>query len=102
MSDFVKVAQVGEIALGKGKVVEVNGQMIAVLNSGGTFYALDNFCPHKGGPLGEGTVVGNLVLCPWHCWTFDITTGKCTVNSMSPPVTCFEVKVEGDDILVRI
>src|SRR5438105_12098130 len=100
MENFVKVAETSEIPMGHGKVVEVGGYTIAVLNSGGTFYAIDNLCPHKGGPLGEGVVVGNTVICPWHRWIFDVTNGKCLINPIAK-VACFELKVEGEDILIK-
>jgi nitrite reductase (NADH) small subunit len=100
MDIFVKVAEVDEIPQGHGKVVEIEGRAIAVFNSGGAFYAIDNTCPHKGGPLGEGVVVGNTVICPWHRWTFDVTSGRCTINPMAR-VACFEIKVEGNDVLIR-
>ncbi len=101
MSDFVKVARISDIPQGKGKVVELNGRAIALFNAGGNFYAMDNCCPHKGAPLAEGVVIDNLVICPWHRWTFDLTSGKCTVNPMAPLVACFEVKVEGEDICLK-
>lgn len=100
MSEFTKAAKVGEIAQGMGKVVEINGRAIALFYTNGQYYALDNFCPHKGGPLGEGVVVGTTAICPWHRWPFDVTTGNCMINPAAK-VETFEVKVEGDDILVR-
>ena|ERR1044071_7841014 len=101
MEEFVKVAKTCDIAPGKAKVVDIDGRPIAIYNSNGTFYASDNHCPHKGGPLSEGLVMGNMVLCPWHRWTFDLNTGKCITNPMAR-VSCFEVKVEGEDLLIKV
>ncbi len=98
MSDFVKVAKKAEISDGTGKTVDVNGKAVAVFNAGGNFYALDNACAHRGGPLGEGDVSGAQVTCPWHGWQFDVKTGSAVHTAAS--VKCFEVKVEGDDVLV--
>ena len=101
MADFQKVARVEEVPPGQGKVVEVAGRKIALFNSGGKFYATDNTCLHRGGPLGEGHVKENIVSCPWHMWGFDVTTGVCTVNPEFK-IETFPVKVEGEEILVGL
>jgi len=98
---FVKVANVNEIKPGQGKTVSANGVDIAIFNVDGTFYAIKNTCPHKGGPLGEGMLEGNVVACPWHGWRFDVATGISPVMQ-SVTVAKFEVKVEGDDVLVNL
>ena len=84
-----------------GMVAEVNGKAIAVFNVDGTFYAIDNTCVHRGGPLGEGDVVGDVVACPWHNWEFNVKTGAC-INNPSAKVKAYEVTVEGTDIKVRL
>jgi len=101
MADFVKVASTGDIPEGEGRCFEVNDQQVAVFNVDGAFYALDNVCPHQGGPLGEGELDGNMVTCPWHAWDFDVTTGE---NSEDPDEKqeTYEVKVDGDDVLVAV
>ena len=99
MANFVKVCKTADIPQGAGKTVEVNGTPLAVFNVDGTFYAVHNTCLHRGGPLGEGSLDGNIVTCPWHGWRYDVTTGT---NEMNPSIVVnkFEVKVEGDDVLV--
>lgn len=99
MSDFVKVATKSEVSLGSGIKVEIKGKEIAVFNVDGNFCAIDDTCPHRGGPLSEGSLEGNVVTCPWHGWQYDLTSGACLTN---PAVqqTKYEVKVQGDDILV--
>jgi len=101
MAGFVKVLKKGDLAAGSGKTVDVNGKAVAVFNVEGTFYAIDDTCVHRGGPLGEGEMDGKIVACPWHGWRYDVTTG---VNQMNPEVTVskYEVKVEGDDVLVSV
>ena len=97
---FVKVASVNDVEEGAGKVVVANGQPIALFKVNGNFYAMHNTCQHRGGPLGEGFLEGNVVTCPWHGWRYDITSGKCLtlpVNVKSVPV-----KVEGSDVLVDV
>ena len=101
MAQLTKVAVKADIPVGSGKVVEAGGKTLAVFNCDGTFYAIDNTCKHRGGPLGEGMLSGTTVSCPWHGWAYHVTSGAC---EMDPSITVqkFEVKVEGDDVLVEI
>jgi len=101
MANFVKVAQTSEIPAGQGKCVEVEGKRIAIFNVDGTYYAIDDVCPHQGGPLNEGELSATVVPCPWHGWEYDITTG---VNRDDSDVVQekFEVMVDGNDILVAV
>ena len=101
MAVLTKVAKKSEIPPGTGKVIEAGGRTIAVFNCEGTFYATDNTCKHRGGPLGEGSLSGTTVTCPWHGWEYDVTSGECTADR-SVKVQTFDVKVEGDDILISI
>ncbi len=101
MTEFVSVAKTGDISAGQGRVVEVNGKPIALFNVDGTYFAIDNICLHQGGPLGEGALDGKVVTCPWHAWTYDVSTGECTFNS-SIRVDRFEVKVENGEVKVTI
>ncbi len=101
MAEFVRVAAVDEIPDGEGCTVEARGRKIAVFNSGGRFYAIDNFCQHRGGPLGEGEVYGTRVVCPWHGWEYDFATG-CNVDDPTMKVVCLVVRVEGNSVLVEL
>ena len=101
MAVLTKVAKKSEIPPGTGKVIDVGGKMIAVFNCEDKFYAIDNTCKHRGGPLGEGSLSGTTVTCPWHGWEYDVTSAACTLDS-SITVQKFDVKVEGDDILVSV
>jgi nitrite reductase (NADH) small subunit len=100
VASFVKVASCADIPDGTGKAVEAGGRQIALFNIGGKFYAIGGTCKHRGGPLAEGELDGTTVICPWHAWEYDVTSGK---NLDDPNVTvgCFAVKVEDDDILVE-
>jgi NAD(P)H-dependent nitrite reductase small subunit len=98
---FVKVASVNELKDGEGKVVEASGRKIALFRQGGRFYAIDNTCAHKGGPLGEGSLEGMVVSCPWHGWKFDISTGISPVNPAAR-VRAYEVRVEGEEVMVNV
>jgi len=101
MAVLTKIAKTSEIPAGTGKVVEAGGKTIAVFNCEGSFYAVDNTCKHRGGPLGEGSLSGKTVTCPWHGWEYDVSTGECAMDA-SITVQKFAVKVEGDDILVAV
>lgn len=100
MSNFIKVAKKSEIPTDTGKHVEVNGLDIAFFNVNGKICAIEAICPHQGGPLAEGGLHGKNVICPWHGWEFDVTTGQCVFNpDISQPI--YEVKVEGDDVYIK-
>ena len=101
MPTLTKVAKKADIPPGTGKVIEAGGKMVAVFNCEGTFYATDNTCKHRGGPLGEGSLSGTTVTCPWHGWEYNVTTGECVMDA-SIKVQRFDVKVEGDDLLISI
>ncbi len=96
----MKVATRADIPVGTGKAVEAGGVQIALFNIGGKFYAIGNTCKHRGGPLAEGEIDGTTVICPWHAWEYDVTTG-CNLDDPNVTVGCFTVKVEGDDILIE-
>jgi nitrite reductase/ring-hydroxylating ferredoxin subunit len=101
MAEFVKIAGTAELTPGSGLVKEVNGQAIALFNVEGAYYAIDNTCVHRGGPLGEGDLEGDTVTCPWHAWQYSVKTGK-SLNNPSACVKTYEVKVEGTDVKVLL
>jgi len=101
MSDFVTVAKVGEIAEGTGTAFAVNGRMVAVFNDGGTFFAIDDFCPHMGASLAGGYLEEGIVTCPWHAWRFCVQDGKWCDNP-KVKVDNFEVRVHENEIQVRV
>jgi nitrite reductase/ring-hydroxylating ferredoxin subunit len=96
-----RVAEASEIPPGQGKVVEAEGRTLAVFNCDGAFYAIENTCLHRGGPLGEGDLDGTIVTCPWHGWGWDVRTGANTVNP-AVKVGAFPVQVEGGDLYVDV
>jgi NAD(P)H-dependent nitrite reductase small subunit len=96
---FAKVAEVGAIPSGQGIIVEVEGKQVAVFNCDGQYYATQNNCIHRGGPLAEGLLEGSIVTCPWHGWEYDISTGDCLTNPKAK-IKSYPLKVEGNDILV--
>lgn len=101
MGEFVRVTDTADVKPGHGIVAEVRGKTLAIFNVGGTFFAIDNICIHRGGPLGEGEVEGSVVTCPWHGWQFDVTTGACVANPAAK-VERYEVKIDGTDVTVLV
>jgi nitrite reductase/ring-hydroxylating ferredoxin subunit len=101
MADFVKVATVQDLPEGRARAVEVAGTPIALYNVGGKVYATHNTCPHRGGPLGEGDLDEATITCPWHGFQFEVTSGRCLTNP-ALSIGCLAVRVEGQDILVRV
>ena len=100
MSEFVPVAKVADLKPGEGKTVMVGDREVALFNVSGKFHAIVNTCPHRGGPLGEGSLDGAIVTCPWHGWRFDVTTGVSPVVATAK-VEKLECVVEGDDVKVK-
>jgi nitrite reductase/ring-hydroxylating ferredoxin subunit len=98
---FEKVASLAEIPAGSIKEVQVEGQAIALANVAGTVYAISGTCLHRGGPLGEGQLDGNVVTCPWLGWQYDVTTGK-TVQNPNAGVGCHAVEVRGEEVFVSL
>jgi len=90
-------------ALAPGKITEIiiGGKAIAVANVDGEFHACTNSCPHAEGPLGEGTLRGSVLACPYHGWEFDIVGGTCLTNP-DVELETFEVQIEGDAVCVRV
>jgi len=97
---LVAVAKLSELPPGRVKKVIVEGKEVALYNAGGTIRATSNICPHQGGPLDEGELDGNLIICPWHGWMFNIEDG-CSVMSPNLRIRTYEVQVQGDDILIK-
>jgi nitrite reductase (NADH) small subunit len=98
---LVKVGTISELAPGSVMEAHVGESSYAICNVDGDLYALDGICPHAGGPLGEGVLLGSTLVCPWHSWEYDCRTG---VNDFDPDVIVptFPVKIEGDDILLDV
>jgi nitrite reductase (NADH) small subunit len=90
-------------ALEAGRIIEIiiGGTAIAVANVGGTYYACSNTCAHAGGPLGEGSLDGTTVTCPYHGWQYDLRDGACKTTP-SAKVAVYPVQIVGDAVCVRL
>ena len=101
MADFTTVAKVGEIPEGQGAAFAVHGRMVAVFLEQGEYRAIDDFCPHMGASLATGHLEQGVVTCPWHAWRFSVEDGAWCDNTRIK-IDSFEVRVQGDEIQVRI
>jgi nitrite reductase (NADH) small subunit len=98
---FHRVAQVADIPPQTGLAVSIGNLEIALFNLAGTFYAINDQCPHRGASLADGFVEAGRVLCPWHLFDFDLQTGACgTVPTLQ--VCTYPVKVESCEIYVLV
>jgi len=98
---FLRVLKKDEVPAGMIRELQIDGKVLALANVDGKFYAIDNVCLHRGGPLAEGELSGHSVTCPWHGWQYDVTTGKTTMNP-AVGVQTYAVEVRGDDIYIDV
>ncbi len=99
MPQFVPVGSTADIPPGHAKACVVGDREVAVFNVDGSFHAIENACPHQGGPLAEGWLEGGVVTCPWHAWCFDVRTGKMPLGEFST-VEVYDVRIDGATINV--
>ena len=81
--------------------IRVDDVNLVVLRVGGRIHAYEDQCAHRGVKLSHGMLVGNALLCPAHHWQYDATTGKGVTQPLVQ-LKKFEIKVDGDDVLVRL
>lgn len=96
-----KVGSKSEIPEGAGKAVVLDGRPVAVFHAAGKFYALDDACLHRGGPLSEGTVEAGAVVCPWHHWRFELASGRHAADPRSR-VRTYPVLAEGEELFIEL
>lgn len=96
---FHPAADVSSLAPGQGRTVEIQGRRFALWNVDGQLHAIDDACPHRGGPLGAGVLQDGRVHCPLHGWAFDPATGECFSNP-ARPVACHPTKVEHGQVWI--
>lgn len=99
---FHRVAATSEISDPGKIVVEIEDQLIAIIRTQGEFYAIDDICTHDGGPLAEGDLEGYQIICPRHGARFDVRTGAALTLPATRPTKTHELKIEGDEIFVRL
>lgn len=98
----ITVGKAESVPPGRGATVKLNdGTEVAVFNVAGTFYAIENFCPHKGYPLADSRLYGPVVECDWHGWRFDVRNGHCFTDAKCS-IENYEVRVEDGWIRIVI
>jgi len=102
MNAFVKVAAVSSISDPGRLALEIAERMVILFQVGGQFFCVDDVCTHDGGPLGEGPLLNHCVVCPRHGAQFDIRDGKARTMPATEDIRTHEVRVEGNDIYVRL
>jgi len=102
MSPFTKLATKSELpAINEAKEFLCASKEICIANVNGELSAMDNFCLHQGGPLGQGMIEKGKVVCPWHAWAYDPKTGEAAHNK-NAKVAVYPLKIENDDVLIEL
>lgn len=102
MPEMIRIASKDELpGMGEAKEFSAGDKVVCVANLNGEFSAMDNVCLHRGGPLGQGVVEGEKVICPWHGWAYDGRSGAVEHNP-NVRIAVYPLKVEGDDVLVEL
>jgi nitrite reductase/ring-hydroxylating ferredoxin subunit len=98
---LTKVATIQEIPIGQAKKIKVGDKDVALFNVNGSYYAIDDTCPHRGGPLSEGELEGFEVTCPWHGARFNVTNGAHLCPPANRDVSTYQIQVVGNDVQVE-
>ena len=98
----IRVCALDDLPIGLGRAFEIQGRVVAFFRTrAGGVFAVNNACPHKNGPLVDGMLAGNSVVCPLHAFRFDMTTGEC-----DQPGTCsvraYAVEVRGTEVYIHM
>ncbi|MDX1615880.1 MAG: non-heme iron oxygenase ferredoxin subunit [Candidatus Promineifilaceae bacterium] len=101
MTEYVKVARLGEIGPGQRKLIDFEEVTVALFNIDGEYYCIEDVCTHDGGPVAEGPLEGHTIACPRHGALFDVRDGSVLSMPAVVPVPTYDVRIEGDDILVE-
>ena len=101
MPQWVKLCSAAQVPA-NGSVGEYGAAGVAVClaNTDGLLAAVDQTCPHRGGPMSEGWLEDGKIVCPWHAWAFDLKSGACPEEHSS--IKVYPVKLEGEDLLIDL
>ena len=102
MSEFIQVAKISDVADSGKVILEVEDRMVVLLHINDQFFCIDDVCTHDGGPLGEGELCGFELACPRHGAKFDVRNGAALTMPATEATVVHEVKIEGDNVFVRI
>ena len=99
---FVRIASQSELPLNnQAREFPCGDKTICVANVNGTITAMDNVCLHRGGPLGQGVIEKGKLICPWHGWAWDPSTGQA-VHNPNARVAVYPLKIENDEVLIEL
>lgn len=102
MSEFVRICGKADLpASSEAREIAVAERMLCIANENGSISVMDNVCPHRGGPLGQGMLEGGKLICPWHAWAFDLKSGEA-VHAPQVKVPVYEIKLDGEDVLAKL
>jgi nitrite reductase (NADH) small subunit/3-phenylpropionate/trans-cinnamate dioxygenase ferredoxin subunit len=101
MAEFQAVCQIADVVEGEGTTVQVGNKLIAVFRDGGSYFAIDDVCPHMGASLSGGYLEQGIVTCPWHAWRFRLADGAWADNPRIK-IGCYPVRVVGDEIQIQV
>jgi nitrite reductase/ring-hydroxylating ferredoxin subunit len=99
---WVSVARLGDVTRDTVTAARCGSQVVALVNVDGTISALENTCPHRGGPLAGGRLVDGEIACPWHGFRFDPRTGSATMPTPHPAARTLPIRIVGDDVQVGL
>ena len=104
MSNWLRITKAESIPPREGRAVRLGGLSVAIFNTGEEFLAVENRCPHGGGPLADGIVGGSTVTCPLHNWRICLRSGEVMKGCAggAPAVRSFQTKLEGGIVLLAL
>ncbi|MBL8812632.1 MAG: Rieske (2Fe-2S) protein [Planctomycetaceae bacterium] len=101
MMSRISLINLTDLPPGQSAEVVAEGKIFAVFNVDGTVHVLDGICPHAGGPLGKGSLRGDVVTCPWHGWQFQVSSGQHCLNARICQ-TRYEAVVEDGRVMIEV
>ncbi len=102
MAEWIEAATRQELPNGGRKQVSIANRAIVVFNIDGSYYAIDDVCTHDGGPVGDGELLGDQIMCPRHGARFDVRTGKALCMPAFEPIAVHSVELRGDSVVVSL
>lgn len=100
--EYVTVATTDELGNGERKLLDIDGEIIAVFNIAGAYFAITDVCSHDDGPVAEGELIGMEIECPRHGARFDLKTGKALTLPAVVDIPSYPVRVVGDEIQIGL
>jgi len=100
--EFLEIAPASELPNGERLFVELGDKPIVIFNIAGQFFAIGDVCSHDDGPLGDGVIEGNNVVCPRHGAEFDVRTGKAMTMPAVIDIPSYPVQIRGGTIFIGI